>query len=498
MLIVGDLSGIQDFLFDVRETGGKQAASLRFRSLRMQVIAECLARKLLWALELDDDALLFCAAGKFAVNASGDPSHQRLDAMQADVESWLLQETHGRLRFALAAARPAGSVREQYESAMTELQAAKLRPWASVGTSGASWPTSRLIGASPYEIGQEADRDAERGRQLLRAARLDLTPAVSSDHSGAGNPDEVAGVAAMFAGADDPPAPVHILLDKLSRHIPRHADDSPVEFVELAQRARGAPMLAVLKADADSLGLAVRRQLKSAADLTPLRKLSQRLESFFGQDLEAMLTADPSSPFTSLYTVFAGGDDLLMVGPWDVVLDFAGELRVRFADAFADLGLTLSAGVALVKPRFPIRLAARQAEAALESAKHDPAPGAAASRDQIAALGECWKWDDHARVIEDGRRLADWTDAGVIRRGWLQTLLQFLQGTDDPMTASRAAWHVGRNWPKPDARDDRQRDARALADDILDLLDRPGDPAGSRAAASLRYAVLATRHTQET
>lgn len=30
MLILGDTSGIQDFLFDIRETGGKQAAMLRF------------------------------------------------------------------------------------------------------------------------------------------------------------------------------------------------------------------------------------------------------------------------------------------------------------------------------------------------------------------------------------------------------------------------------------------------------------------------------------
>ncbi len=52
MLILGDISGIQDFLFDVREPGGKQAAMLRFRSLRLQLVVEAIARRVLPAMQL--------------------------------------------------------------------------------------------------------------------------------------------------------------------------------------------------------------------------------------------------------------------------------------------------------------------------------------------------------------------------------------------------------------------------------------------------------------
>ena len=43
MLILATISGIQDFLFDVREAGGKQARSLRFRSFRVQLMSEVVA-----------------------------------------------------------------------------------------------------------------------------------------------------------------------------------------------------------------------------------------------------------------------------------------------------------------------------------------------------------------------------------------------------------------------------------------------------------------------
>jgi hypothetical protein len=51
MLVIADISGIQDFLFDVQDEGGGQAASLRFRSLRIQLIAEAAAAWLSWRVE---------------------------------------------------------------------------------------------------------------------------------------------------------------------------------------------------------------------------------------------------------------------------------------------------------------------------------------------------------------------------------------------------------------------------------------------------------------
>jgi CRISPR/Cas system-associated protein Cas10 (large subunit of type III CRISPR-Cas system) len=42
-LILGDLSGLQDYLFDVAAEGGGQARRLRARSLSISLLAECAA-----------------------------------------------------------------------------------------------------------------------------------------------------------------------------------------------------------------------------------------------------------------------------------------------------------------------------------------------------------------------------------------------------------------------------------------------------------------------
>ena len=102
MLILADLSGIQDYLFQVREVGGRQARSLRFRSLYVQLIAEAIGVRLLRAA--GRDRLLFCAAGKLAIDG-GRLTAAQTAALREEarrIEGWLRDRTHGRLRLSLA------------------------------------------------------------------------------------------------------------------------------------------------------------------------------------------------------------------------------------------------------------------------------------------------------------------------------------------------------------------------------------------------------------
>ncbi|MCC6422351.1 MAG: hypothetical protein IT447_02645 [Phycisphaerales bacterium] len=492
MVIIGDLSGIQDFLFDVRETGGKQAAALRFRSFRMQLMAECISRRVLWALDCEEKDLIFCAAGKFCINADEHASiPSRVDALEPVLQRWLMEQTHGRLRLALAVHSSSGTIRDQYVMAMRLLQVAKLRPWSTERT--------RLVSDAPWNATMEAHRDARQGHQLLYHTTVTLHHDTAS-----ADEDAIAGVSVQW-DAPSPerfPAPAHVLkLSRLSRHIPRE-NNAPIDFVTLANRSRGTSMLGVLKMDADSLGACVNRRLESARDLMPLKDLSQKLENFFGTDLNRLMDA-PGSPWSNLYTVFSGGDDLLLVGPWNITIDFAHRVSHEFTRAFKNEKLTLSGGLALVKPKFPIRLAAHQAEELLEQAKEHPAHGSNAPKDQLAMLGDCWKWAQHDCIITAANRLADWTDAGEIQRGWLQTLLELTllrRGEGQPrsseiipaMATSRLSYHVARNWPKGGP-------ARQWINHLLQQFDRgpnTNDIELIHLPAIIRYAMLATRHSK--
>lgn len=50
MIIYGDISGIQAFVFDIAEEGGGQAQRLRARSFMVQLIAEVASIRVLNAL----------------------------------------------------------------------------------------------------------------------------------------------------------------------------------------------------------------------------------------------------------------------------------------------------------------------------------------------------------------------------------------------------------------------------------------------------------------
>lgn len=540
MLILASLSGIQDFLFDVREAGGGQARSLRNRSFRIQLIAECVALRLLEAAGLPHERLLFTAAGKVCIDAQGlsaDTVGAVRDAA-ADLERQLLNETHGRLRLSVALEQLPGSFAERFERASRALMVNKLRPYATSTRGAETWRGDMLVVPELWDMNAEAERDAELGRRLINARWLTIrstngaTNAPDLDTLGfrvsldANEPPAADGLVSCsnLAEPESPPRSIDRRFfhpRRLARHVPRDKHGQPIEFVDLAIRERGASMLGVLKADADSLGAAVSATLRKSRGDGPaaMRRLSQSLDRFFAETLETE-KLKPDSRWNNIYTVFSGGDDLLAVGPWDVMLDFAGHVQTLFNQRFgrgavnapSPTPLTISAGVAIIKPKYPIHLAAQQAEELLERAKGEAAPRAGHPKDQCAALGGVWKWEDHNGIIGTGRQLADWVDADIVERGWLHTLLQLAllrrgeagpeyAGVHPAVATSRLADHVARNWPKKsDSPHDQcqpaQTAARTWIDAVLrefDQFDASTQAEAIHLPAIVRYAMLATR-----
>lgn len=538
MLILASLSGIQDFLFDVRESGGRQAKSLRHRSFYIQLLADCIAERLLEDARKFSSGrrpdLLFCAAAKLAIVAE-DLSEEGAHAVRAvagEINRWLLNNTHGRLRLSLAIEPMNGSFSAAFERASRTLAVAKLRPFKpEVGRESPSWEEGSLVAESVLDVDAEAERDAQVGGRLVRARWLVIE---RPDGERRGDAMNVAGLHVHLRNEEPAPSATlvscsniaepekrphgvdesHFRVRRLARHIPRNAHGDPFEFVDLAARSRGSALLGVLKADVDSLGRVISQTLhESGPDgAVALRRLSDAIDRFFVDTLEAEKQRDP---WTLIYTVFSGGDDMLVVGPWNTVLDFAGHMRRLFEQKFGasaqsrpcPLPLTISAGVAIIKPNYPIHHAAQQAERLLDMAKGESAAGSNHPKDQCAALGGMWKWTYHDAIIGAGKRLADWVDAGIIQRGWLHTLLELARlrrgqagpkyaGVHPAVATSRLAYHVARNWPRQDDRDRRKGDVRAWIDAILREFDRYETTSHTETLhlpAIVRYAMMAGR-----
>jgi len=260
-----------------------------------------------------------------------------------------------------------------------------------------------------------------------------------------------------------------------------------------------------LKADADSLGGVFNKLLGDAKDFSRFSDFSSEMDSFFGIELASELT---KHNWELIYPVFAGGDDLLLVGPWNVIFDFAAHTNEMFKQKFGQRELTISAGISFLKWKQPIKYAVEQAADLLEAAKTKPAPRRAETpKDQLAAFGQIWKWSDHAAITKAAKQLTDWVNDGTAERGWLQTLLQlagWMQRKEDPdansndrivgaMATSRLSYFVARNFPGKKDRDPEKRKLRQWADMLIADFDVANNVETIYLPTIVRYAIMATR-----
>lgn len=134
----------------------------------------------------------------------------------------------------------------------------------------------------------------------------------------------------------------------------------------------GEIALLTLKGDIDNLGTMFQQGLAKPT-FAKMASLSRQINAFFALWLpwycEHGTDANGVKRFRNTYTVFAGGDDFFLIGPWDSTLQLAAVLREKFAQYVRNDGITFSAGMVMAHPKIPVRHLARRAGQALEQAK---------------------------------------------------------------------------------------------------------------------------------
>lgn len=180
---------------------------------------------------------------------------------------------------------------------------------------------------------------------------------------------------------------------------------------------QGIPALGVLKGDIDDLGELFRIGLAKPT-FAKTAALSRQVHGFFSVYLPWLLARE----FRSVYTVFAGGDDFFLIGPWRTVQRLAARLRDEFHRYVAgNPGIHFSVGVATQKPGAPIATLAKLAEGALESSKARPGKGA------ITCFSETVGWTDWPRLETALARLQELGQEEGLSSGYVYGLLQFVE-----------------------------------------------------------------------
>jgi len=189
-----------------------------------------------------------------------------------------------------------------------------------------------------------------------------------------------------------------------------------------AQRT-GTDKTAVLKMDVDDLG----KLFLQTSDPAQAKRISDILKFFFEKQLlelweDAFEAPEGPVPFReNIYIVFAGGDDCLIIGAWDAVFEFAKRVR----DAFALLvknkhlpDLTLSASLTVLDSKFPVVRLGDLAEEAIKAAKKE----VPTEKNRIAVFGNVLTWPEFAKAHATAHSMAKLLQDNQERRGILNRL----------------------------------------------------------------------------
>jgi len=199
-------------------------------------------------------------------------------------------------------------------------------------------------------------------------------------------------------------------------------------FTHLQSQAHGIDRLGVLRMDVDSLGDLFKdgfgKGKDSRATLARVATLSFQLSLFFEGWIKQLCEKHAGL----IYAVYAGGDDMFLIGPWDqmpvLAHTIADDLR-RYASDNPDVHV--SGGLAFIHGKYPAYQAADDAKDALDAAKDIDA-----DKNAFSFLGQVWKWLGFDGVRDKFKRLVkiagdpkdEDIDGGL---GGPQAILQVLQ-----------------------------------------------------------------------
>ena len=441
LLVSGDFAGIQKFIFTLTGESNRGIAKLlRGRSFMVNMYTILATRLITDRCGLPPLNALSVAGGRFRILLPATPGcAKELTTARRKIEEWVLNRYGGELRLVIDDGAPfeygdfqLKRFQEVLAQAEERLLREKLRPFNVQLAEPEGWTADlqyndfrqngkcRICGIEPAAAGGETGTNCKHfidiGQQLPNGTAVTV---------GEGDADAVFGTysVTIHRNLPDAAAATHacflINLHKktavetvetqfaelhYANYTPRvevQAGDDGGEtdllvnktFEAIAGEGQGLAALAVLKADLDNMGHLfsagfIDKNGTSTLSISRMVSLSRMVNWFFAGYLPSFISSS-GGKYENIYTLFAGGDDLCLIGRWDTMISLAAELQSEFCRYVGHSpAFTLSAGLELFKPRYPVVKAVADAEQMLERSKANQ------GKNSISVFGYTMKWKE--------------------------------------------------------------------------------------------------------
>ncbi|ALV63521.1 CRISPR-associated protein, Csm1 family [Thermococcus sp. 2319x1] len=403
LLIEGDFSGIQDFIYGV--SGKGTLKYLRARSAYLELIGWDVVLEILTRLGLTRANVVFNAGGHFLIVAQNtEEARRELEKIRLRVSEWLYRNFDEKLYLALeweeVAGRELGKeggknlFKEARMRLKSRLNTRKLRRFGEVkGIFEAPKGPGRLeecpvcgreVPKSELEhFSYSDDPEAQACKRCNELAKLgEKLPKLKGfilDKKAHGEegittgpfryliPHERGSPAGEFlllkntldAPGDIPEDTVFIPYPVADYY--KEGKTGVATFEELANASSGTKRIGVLKGDVDNLG----EFFKNMDSLSKLATASRFMDYFFKVYLKGVIhgkygdligevpSLKPWPDKPDIVVVYAGGDDFFIVGSWNQVFELAFRIREAFK-AYTGGGRTVSMALGYFDEKTPI------------------------------------------------------------------------------------------------------------------------------------------------
>jgi CRISPR-associated protein Csm1 len=481
-LIVGDLSGVQKFIYTISSDGALK--SLRARSFYLELITEEIVQQLLEELSLPRTNVIYAGASKLYVLASATKdTEKKVAEIGKKFNRWLLEEFQGKIFLALA----------QYNFDINKVSSQELaNEWSEANKNldpirGQKFkeqinnllkqenahepckvcnrddlttdqlkvlnndePNSTLACPTCHKM-FELGKDLFKVRAIIRSKKelynqdnLRNIPKITLNFKSLNNSDEniYYYLFEQWQQIGTKPETVLLINDWDLKHYQFNSFKNPISWLlgnygkeipiseeennldnqskknpskkvaisasQLAKNSDGIKRVGYLRMDVDNLGIIFAKGLGNKQNLPRLAGLSRSMSYFFKpyltclaadrnkniaqlpeqQNIKVALNSKEDKNGNNLLFIYAGGDDLFVSGSWNEVVEFGFDIYQCFrAYTGYNDDITLSAGISLAVPKFPLYQAAKHSGEAEDAAKNN-------GRDSLTLFGETFKWDE--------------------------------------------------------------------------------------------------------
>ncbi len=463
LLIIGaDLSGVQNFIYDVaspQQARAQMAKQLRGRSFYLRLLNESLNRHILNLLELPIVNSLWCSGGQFTIIAPDNQDiRNRLREADKFINEWLFKQYQSSLYLALSWLSVTDKELQSFDKILyrlvSELTTSKQRKFHQTET---AWifllkEDVCIICGCDYSPAAESDICAQCRENIAIGEKLPslrdgyICLQEEGDIQKADVHFEQLGVGWYFnrmpEGGDGKYTRLKVnntdFIDEsshepklknvakgfhfLSNIVPLDEQGNIISFDEIVKKATGAKFLGILRMDVDDLGAVFAVGFAGGEQddrsISRIFTLSRTIDYFFQGYLNLIC-----QKYSTAYVTYSGGDDLFIVGTWDEMLELAQEISDDFSKYTCyNSDMHISAGIFLCKGKFPIGRAARHAGDLLNLvAKNNTSQNK--NKNSLAVFNRAIFWDDYPRIKEFADKCVAFIEEDKLSRSFIYKLL---------------------------------------------------------------------------